>query len=119
MVAGERRLAMHVEDHPLDYRDFEGIIPSGQYGAGTVIVWDEGTYALAAGNDAAAEIADGKITFVLHGKKLRGLFTLVRIKPKPGTSGDPWLLLKDHDEFACEHWDVAEHSLSVKSGKKL
>src|SRR5579872_3887491 len=76
----DRRLAMHVEDHPLDYRDFEGNIPEGQYGAGSVIVWDKGTYALAEGEDPAAEIANGKIKFVLHGKKLRGEFTLVRIK---------------------------------------
>ena len=74
----DRRLAMHVEDHPLDYRDFEGNIPEGQYGAGNVIVWDKGTYALAEGDDPAAEIANGKIKFVLHGKKLRGEFTLVQ-----------------------------------------
>src|SRR5690348_18512153 len=73
---GERRLAMHVEDHPMDYRTFEGIIPKGNYGAGEVIVWDEGTYELFEGRDAAQEIGKGKIKFIMHGKKMHGLFTL-------------------------------------------
>jgi bifunctional non-homologous end joining protein LigD len=115
----DRRLAMHVEDHPLDYRDFEGNIPAGQYGAGSVIVWDEGTYKLAEGDDPATEIAHGKIKFVLHGKKLRGEFTLVRIKGREGEHGDPWLLIKDHDEFADPKYDPAAHPESVKSGKTL
>ena len=84
----ERRLAMHVEDHPYDYRTFEGIIPEGNYGAGEVIVWDEGTYALAEGTDPVAEIAKGKIKFIMLGKKLRGMFSLVKIKPQGGESGD-------------------------------
>ena len=95
LAPGDRRFAMHVEDHPLDYRDFEGNIPEGQYGAGSVIVWDKGTYALAEGDDPADEIANGKIKFVLHGKKLHGEFTLVKIKPREHESGDPWLLIKD------------------------
>ncbi|HEY1654949.1 MAG TPA: non-homologous end-joining DNA ligase [Candidatus Tumulicola sp.] len=115
----DRRLAMHVEDHPLDYREFEGNIPSGQYGAGNVIVWDEGTYALAEGDDPAAEIAGGKIKFVLHGKKLRGEFTLVRIKGREGEHGDPWLLIKDRDEHDDPKYDPADHPQSVKSGKTL
>ncbi len=84
LAPGDRRLAMHVEDHPLDYRDFEGNIPAGQYGAGNVIVWDRGTYSLAEGNDPADEIANGKIKFVLRGKKLNGEFTLVKIKAARG-----------------------------------
>lgn len=119
LVAGEKRLAMHVEDHPMDYRDFEGIIPKGQYGAGEVIVWDNGTYTLAEGSDPAEEIANGKIKFVMHGKKLRGLFTLVRMKPRDGESGDPWLLFKDHDDEADPKFDVEEYPESVKSGKTL
>jgi bifunctional non-homologous end joining protein LigD len=115
----DRRLAMHVEDHPLDYRDFEGNIPQGQYGAGSVIVWDKGTYALAEGDDPATEIAGGKIKFVLHGKKLRGEFTLVRIKGREGESGDPWLLVKDRDEHTDPKYDPADHPESVKSGKTL
>ena len=119
LVSGDRRLAMHVEDHPLDYRDFEGNIPTGQYGAGSVIVWDRGTYALAEGDDPATEIANGKIKFVLHGKKLRGEFTLVKIKAREGESGEPWLLVKDRDEHSDPSYDPVDHPESVKSGKTL
>ena len=119
LVPGERRLAMHVEDHPMDYRDFEGVIPAGQYGAGEVIVWDEGTYRLAEGTDAAREIANGKIKFIMSGHKVRGMFTLVRIKPKEGESGDPWLLLKDHDGNDPTKWNVDDYPASVKTGRTL
>ncbi len=119
LVPGERRLAMHVEDHPMDYRDFEGVIPAGQYGAGEVIVWDEGTYELAEGTDPAKEIAKGKIKFILHGKKLRGMFTLIRMKPKEGESGDPWLLIKDHDGNDPKSYDVNDYPQSVKTGRTL
>lgn len=119
LVPGDRRLAMHVEDHPLDYRDFEGNIPAGQYGAGSVIVWDRGTYTLAEGTDPGTEIADGKIKFILHGKKLHGEFTLVKIKAREGEHGEPWLLLKDRDEYADPKYDPADHPESVKSGKTL
>jgi bifunctional non-homologous end joining protein LigD len=115
----ERRLAMHVEDHPYDYRTFEGIIPDGNYGAGEVIVWDEGTYTLAEGTDPVAEIAKGKIKFIMHGKKLRGMFTLVKIKNKAGETGEPWLLIKDKDEFVDPNYDVNDHPESAKSGKTL
>ncbi|MBV8196693.1 MAG: non-homologous end-joining DNA ligase [Candidatus Eremiobacteraeota bacterium] len=119
LVPLDRRLAMHVEDHPLDYRDFEGNIPSGQYGAGSVIVWDGGTYTLAEGDDPATEIARGKIKFVLAGKKMRGEFTLVKIKAREGEHGEPWLLLKDRDEYADPKYDPTDHPQSVKSGKTL
>ena len=115
----ERRLAMHVEDHPYDYRTFEGIIPDGNYGAGSVIVWDEGTYALFEGTDPAEEIANGKIKFVMNGTKLRGLFTLVKIKNHVGESGDPWLLIKDKDEYVDPSFDVNDHPESAASGKTL
>ncbi|HEX4012517.1 MAG TPA: non-homologous end-joining DNA ligase [Candidatus Cybelea sp.] len=119
LVPLDRRLAMHVEDHPLSYRDFEGTIPRGQYGAGSVIVWDEGYYTLVEGTDPAKEIANGKIKFVLHGEKLQGEFTLVKIKPREDEHGDPWLLLKDRDEHADPKYDPADHPKSVKSGKTL
>ena len=119
MVPLDKRLAMHVEDHPMDYRDFEGNIPEGQYGAGNVIVWDRGTYTLAEGNDPAEEIAGGKMKFFLHGEKLRGLFTLVRIKGREGESGDPWLLFKDRDEYADAKFDPKDRPESVKTGKTL
>lgn len=119
LVPGDRRLAMHVEDHPMDYRDFEGTIPAKQYGAGSVIVWDRGTYTLAEGTDPAAEIANGKIKFILDGTKLKGEFTLVKIKAREDEHGDPWLLLKDRDEHADASYDPADHPESVKSGKTL
>jgi bifunctional non-homologous end joining protein LigD len=119
LVPGDRRLAMHVEDHPLDYRDFEGNIPHGQYGAGSVIVWDRGTYRLVEGTDPADEIAHGKIKFILRGKKLHGEFTLVKIKAREGERGEPWLLIKDRDEHADAGYDPAAHPESVKSGKTL
>lgn len=116
----ERRLAMHVEDHPMDYRTFEGIIPKGNYGAGEVIVWDEGTYELAEGTDAATEIGHGKIKFVMYGKKMHGEFTLVRIKGRNSAeSGDPWLLIKDHDEYVDPKYDVGKDNKSVKTGRTV
>jgi len=114
----DKRLAVHVEDHPLEYRSFEGIIPAGHYGAGTVIVWDEGTYALAEGSDPKREVANGKIVFTLFGKKLRGLFTLVKMRGSR-YGANSWLLIKDHDEFANQHWTVEKHGGSVKSGRHL
>ncbi len=115
----DKRLAMHVEDHPYDYRTFEGIIPKGQYGAGEVIVWDEGTYKLAEGDDPATEIGRGKIKFILFGKKLHGEFTLVRIKGRGDDSGDPWLLVKDHDEYVNPKYDIAKDNKSAKTGRTV
>lgn len=119
LVPGDRRLAMHVEDHPMDYRDFEGVIPDGQYGAGEVIVWDNGWYELAEGDDPAKEIENGKIKFIMHGHKLHGMFTLVKIKPKEGEKGDPWLLIKDHDGNDPTHYDVNDYPESVITGRTL
>ena len=115
----ERRLAMHVEDHPFDYRTFEGIIPDGNYGAGEVIVWDEGTYRLAEGTDPVAEIAGGKIKFIMRGKKLRGMFSLIKIRNSRDQNGEPWLLVKDRDEFVDPQWSVDAHPQSAKTGKTL
>ena len=114
----DRRLAMQVEDHPLDYRDFEGVIPKGNYGAGEVIVWDRGAYKLVEGSDPATEIGRGKIKFVLNGKKLHGIFTLVRMRPRDG-SENAWLLIKERDAGADPSWDPSKHDESVKSGRTL
>lgn len=114
----DRRLAMQVEDHPLDYRDFEGVIPAGNYGAGEVIVWDRGTYKLAEGIDPTREIGAGKIKFILRGKKLTGIFTLVRMRPRDG-SENAWLLIKEKDSGADPRWDVENHPESVKTGRTL
>ncbi len=102
----ERRLAVHVEDHPVAYGGFEGTIPKGQYGAGTVIVWDNGTWEPV--GDARAGMKAGKLVFRLHGHKLAGLWELVRIA-KPGERQEPWLLFKKHDEWERPHaeYDVA------------
>ena len=98
----ERRLAVHVEDHPVAYATFEGTIPKGQYGAGTVIVWDRGTWEPV--GDPAAGIRAGKLVFRLHGQKLAGLWELVKIA-KPGERQEPWLLFKKHDQWERAHAD--------------
>jgi bifunctional non-homologous end joining protein LigD len=100
----QKRLAVHVEDHPLDYANFEGTIPEGQYGAGTVTIWDQGTYENLLADKpvpqtVAEGIASGRLEFVLHGNKLRGRFALIRMKGK-GRGKDNWLLIKMKDDFA-------------------
>ncbi len=115
---GEKRLAMHVEDHPFDYRTFEGIIPKGNYGAGEVIVWDRGTYRLQEGTSTTQQIAKGSLKFELFGKKLHGGFALVRIKGRDGEE-NAWLLIKERDENADPKWRVEEHAESAKSGRTL
>ena len=92
----DKRIAAHVEDHPLDYAGFQGAIPDGQYGAGTVETWDRGTWEPIGDPDVG--MAKGELTFVLHGSRLNGRFHLVRMKPKPRQRGDNWLLIKGHDE---------------------
>ncbi len=119
MIAGEKRLAMNTEDHPLDYRTFEGVIPDGNYGAGEVIVWDEGFYSLYEGDDPAEQIAKGKLKIVIAGHKLKGLFTLVKMKPREGERGEPWLFFKDHDEYEDPNWTIEANAKSVKSGMTL
>jgi len=93
----DKRMAIHVEDHPLSYGTFEGTIPPKQYGAGTVIVWDNGTWEPV--GDARKGLAEGKLEFRLHGQKLAGLWELIRIA-KGGEKQEPWLLFKKRDEFA-------------------
>ncbi len=88
----QKRLAIMVEDHPLDYIDFEGEIPEGQYGAGKVIIWDRGEYTLLEGDDPVKEIEKGKLVFRLEGKRLKGDFALIRMK------GDNWLFIKKKGE---------------------
>ncbi len=114
----EKRLAMHVEDHPLDYRDFEGVIPAGNYGAGEVIVWDRGTYRLLEGTSLTEQIAKGSCKFELFGKKLHGSFALVHIKGRGGEE-NAWLLIKERDDAVDPAWRVEDHAESVKSGKTL
>ena len=93
----DKRLAVHVEDHPIDYANFEGTIPAGQYGAGLVEIWDRGTWAPVS-DDPAADIARGEMKFVLDGSRLHGRFVLIRLKPRPNERQENWLLIKEHDE---------------------
>ncbi len=88
----QKRLAVETEDHPLDYIDFEGVIPEGNYGAGTVIVWDTGTYTTE--RDIRQQFCDGKISFILSGKKIKGSFSLIRIRQRQ----KQWLLIKSGDD---------------------
>lgn len=118
-----KRLAMMVEDHPYDYKDFEGIIPEGNYGAGTVMVWDFGTYEPLEEADTKKakekmllkELHSGSLKFRLHGKKLKGEFALVKTK---GMEENSWLLIKHRDKFASED-DITEKDRSVVSRKTL
>ena len=99
MNPDDKRFAAEVEDHPLDYADFEGSIPDGNYGAGQVIVWDTGTYVEL--EDFATGFSDGKLLFELNGHKLRGRFTLIRLKGREN-SGKEWLLIKERDQWVRE-----------------
>jgi len=109
-----RRLAIRTEDHPLEYAEFEGVIPAGEYGGGDVIVWDHGTYELFKHPDGAAALADGELHLELHGEKLLGHFMLIRTGRG---GGNQWLLFHKQDEFAVEGWDPEDHPLSVRSGR--
>lgn len=119
----EKRLAMMVEDHPADYRNFEGVIPEGNYGAGPVMVWDEGTYrSLHSEMRAESEkelnegLAEGHISFILQGKKLKGEFALVRLKR--AKEENSWLLIKKHDEFAGST-RISDKDRSAISGRTM
>ncbi len=116
----DKRLAMMTEDHPLEYAGFEGTIPEGNYGAGTVMVWDTGAFE-AEGDDAAAQLARGEIKFALHGKKLRGSFVLVNTGKR---SADPrrarsWLLIKHRDQYADRKWSSDTQAWSVLTGRSM
>jgi len=114
-----RRAAFHVEDHPLEYFDFEGVIPSGQYGAGDVIVWDAGTWEADEAGDPAdpgKALRKGELHLDLRGQKLRGRFLLVRTRTD-GAGKEQWLLLHKRDDYAVEGWDPEEHPRSVLSGR--
>src|SRR5947209_7318609 len=111
------------EDHPLEYAEFEGVIPEGQYGAGTVMVWDTGTYDPQNDIPPDKQLAQGKIDVVLHGAKLRGGFTLVRTARRSADSNDKerWLLIKHRDEYADPSWDIEDPRFdrSVLTGRSL
>jgi len=128
----DKRLAMQVEDHPVSYFDFEGIIPEGNYGAGIVMVWDvgrweplspetkNGKYLPATEAEAQAMLKKGDFKFRLHGKRLNGDYALIHIRARrPGSKGTEWLLIKKHDDDVAEGFDVDKYDTSVLSGKTM
>jgi bifunctional non-homologous end joining protein LigD len=128
----DKRLAMQVEDHPVSYFDFEGNIPENNYGAGTVMVWDVGTwqplspvavngkYVPGTEAEAAAMLAKGDLKFRLNGKRLKGDFALVKMRGRrPGSKGNEWLMIKKHDDHVVEGYDIEAIDTSVLSGRTL
>jgi bifunctional non-homologous end joining protein LigD len=111
-----RLLAVHVEDHPIEYADFEGVIPAGEYGGGDVIVWDRGRWAPAKKGSPRRAVEAGELHFDLHGEKLRGRFVLIR-RDRDRSAKEQWLLLHKRDEFARAGWNPEDHLTSVKSGR--
>jgi bifunctional non-homologous end joining protein LigD len=129
---GDKRLAMQVEDHPVSYFDFEGTIPEGNYGAGTVMVWDVGTweplspeavngkYPPGTEAQASAMINKGDLKFRLRGARLNGDFALIHIKARrPGSKGNEWLMIKKHDDHVVDDFDIEQYDTSVISGKTM
>ena len=132
MDPADKRLAMQVEDHPVSYFDFEGTIPEGNYGAGTVMVWELGTweplspqpvkgkYVPGTDAEAAAMLQKGDLKFRLHGQRLKGDFALIHMRARrPGSKGTEWLLIKKHDEDAVEGYDIEQYDSSVVSKRSM
>ena len=128
----DKRLAMQVEDHPVSYFDFEGIIPEGNYGAGTVMVWDVGTweplspepvngkYVPGTTAEASAMLKKGDFKIRLHGQRMKGDFALIHMKGRrPGSKGTEWLLIKKHDDEAVEGYDINQYDSSVLSKQSM
>jgi bifunctional non-homologous end joining protein LigD len=123
-----RRMAVHVEDHPIEYLDFEGVIPKGEYGGGDVIVWDWGTWLPEQETPNGRQaVADGELKFTLQGEKLRGRFTIVRTSGRRSgrsgggygeeSGGEQWLLIHKRDDASVDGWDAEDHPKSVKTGR--
>jgi bifunctional non-homologous end joining protein LigD len=120
LVPGEKRLAVQTEDHPMDYLEFEGNIPKGEYGGGSVIVWDRGHWTPV--GDPHAGLRKGHLEFELDGERLKGRWHLVRMRPRPGEKKEQWLLFKARDEYAREASDPAivdEATTSYLTGRKI
>ncbi|NLL56008.1 MAG: DNA ligase D [Clostridiales bacterium] len=114
----DKRLAIEVEPHPFDYKDFEGTIPKGEYGGGTVMLWDNG-YWEPVYEDVDKALKDGVIKFILHGKRLKGRWALIRLDKKQGETKDNWLLVKDKDEFAKDSESISQYQTSVVTGRTM
>jgi len=113
MNPSDKRLAVMVDDHPLEYGEFEGIIPEGQYGAGPVLIWDSGEFQPEGDSESAVE--KGKLSFTLKGKKLKGNFSFVLMKGRG--SGKDWLLIKGQDSFAKKDWEIKPELTPAKKKK--
>src|SRR6185437_16536160 len=114
-----KHYAAHVEDHPIDYGEFEGNIPKGSYGGGSVMLWDRGTFELIGPEPGEAQIARGDLKFELHGEKLAGTWALVHMKGRgSGKNKDNgWLIIKKKDDAAQPGWDIEQFAVSVKTGR--
>ncbi len=113
MNPSDKRLAVMVDDHPLEYGEFEGIIPEGQYGAGPVLIWDSGEFQSEGDSESALE--KGRLSFTLKGKKLKGNFSLILMKGRG--SGKDWLLIKGLDSFAKKDWEIKQELTPAKKKK--
>ena len=120
LVPGDKRLAIHVEDHPIEYNKFEGTIPEGEYGGGTVMIWDRGTWRPE--QDPHCAMQKGQLDFELYGEKLKGRWHLVRMRKRPGERQEPWLLIKSDDKYARKKSDrdiVEQKDRSVATGRTM
>ena len=117
----DKRLAVHVEDHPVEYGDFEGTIPEGEYGGGTVMLWDTGTWEPQEGVDVDEGLQKGKLAFLLHGKRLKGKWALVRLRARKKGDKDNWLLIKELDDHVRREGKLIteRETTSVKSGRAM
>ena len=108
----DKRLAVRTEDHPLDYGSFEGTIPEGEYGGGTVMLWDRGRWIPEAGKDPTKTIEEGHLHFTLEGERMKGEWVMFRLKGRPGEKGEPWMLKKVDDEYAGPGEALVEQGLT-------
>ena len=113
----DKRLAVQVEDHPLEYRNFEGMIPKGEYGGGVVMLWDEGYWEPQ--TDVDEGLREGSLKFVLKGRRLKGKWALVRMKAKAGETANNWLLLKERDDYAKTAEGISEFTASIRTGRSM
>lgn len=114
----DKRLAIHVEDHPYDYRTFEGTIPQGEYGGGTVMIWDQGFWEPVY-DDVDKSMSEGMLKFELKGERLKGNWVLVRMKPGEGEEDRNWLLIKEKDGYVQDDNGVDDYDTSVVTGRSL